>query len=65
MGINDTLPMPLEPDSAAQTITNLYNDRILHGGPAHVVRGSLDEMSQAELLRLLGKAGKSGRKNPI
>lgn len=60
-GVVEVLPMPLQPEAAAQTIANLYNDRILNGAPARVVHGSLDEMSQGDLLALLGKAKKSGR----
>jgi len=61
IGVNDVLGMPLEPEEAATHIIRHYEDRILHGGPARVVRGGLDEMSQADLLRELGKAKKSGR----
>jgi DNA-binding NarL/FixJ family response regulator len=52
---------PEEPDEAAKTIRALYDERILHNGPARLVRGSLDELSAPELLKLLGAGKKSGR----
>jgi response regulator RpfG family c-di-GMP phosphodiesterase len=60
-GVLDVLPMPLDAEAGGKRIVELYRDRVFHGGPARPVRGSLDEMSQAELLRVLGKAHKSGR----
>lgn len=50
-----------DPDAAAKTIRELYEDRIQHNGPARVVRGSFDEVPPVELLKLLGAGRKSGR----
>jgi DNA-binding NarL/FixJ family response regulator len=52
---------PADPDGAAKVIRTLYEDRILHNGPAREVRGSLDEMPTPELLKALGSGKKSGR----
>ena len=59
-GASAVLP-PAQPDEAAKTIRALYDDRIQHNGPARVVRGSLDELPAAQLLKLLGTGKKSGR----
>jgi len=59
-GATAVLP-PTQPDEAAKTIRSLYDDRIQHNGPARVVRGSLDELPAAQLLKLLGAGKKSGR----
>ncbi len=39
----------------------LYDDRILHNGPARVVQGSYDELPLVELLKTLASGKKSGR----
>jgi HD-GYP domain-containing protein (c-di-GMP phosphodiesterase class II) len=52
---------PADPEGAAKVIRTLYEDRILHNGPAREVRGSLDEMPTPELLKALGSGKKSGR----
>ena len=59
-GATSVLP-PTALNEASLTIRSLYNDRIMHNGPARVVRGSLDEMPLPELLRSLGAGRKSGR----
>lgn len=48
-------------DAAAQRVKALYEDRILHNGPARVVQGSYDELPQLELLKTLAAGKKSGR----
>lgn len=60
-GVSGFIALPLAPEEAAQMIRAAYVDRIEHGGLAHVVRGSFDELSAAELARLLGEGRKSGR----
>ncbi|XXF75703.1 HD domain-containing phosphohydrolase [Myxococcaceae bacterium GXIMD 01537] len=50
-----------DPDAAAKSIRELYEDRIRHNGPARPVRGSYDELPPVELLRLLGGGRKSGK----
>lgn len=49
------------PDDAAVVIRGAYADRVEHGAPGHVVRGSFDELAPAELVRILGSGRKSGR----
>ncbi|MFE8597296.1 HD domain-containing phosphohydrolase [Archangium violaceum] len=61
MGGASAVMAPAEPDEAAKTIRALYDDRIQHNGPARMVRGSLDELPAAQLLKLLGTGKKSGR----
>jgi HD-GYP domain-containing protein (c-di-GMP phosphodiesterase class II)/DNA-binding response OmpR family regulator len=61
MGGATAVVSPADPDEAARVIRALYDDRILHNGPARVVCGSLDEVPTPELLKVLGKAKKSGR----
>ncbi|HEX8433563.1 HD domain-containing phosphohydrolase [Archangium sp.] len=61
MGGATAVVAPAEPDEAAKTVRALYDDRILHNGPARLVRGSLDEIPAPELLKLLGSGKKSGR----
>ncbi len=61
MGGATAVVAPTAVDEAVRTLRTLYDDRIQHNGPARVVRGSLDEMSAAELLRCLGAGKKSGR----
>lgn len=48
-------------DAAAKRVKELYDDRILHNGPARVVQGSYDELPQLELLKTLAAGKKSGR----
>jgi hypothetical protein len=52
---------PSDTDKAAGLVKQLYEDRILHNGPARVVRGSYDELPLAELLKTLASGRKSGR----
>jgi len=52
---------PADTDKAAELVKQLYQDRILHNGPARVVRGSYDELPLAELLKTLASGRKSGR----
>jgi response regulator RpfG family c-di-GMP phosphodiesterase len=61
VGITAFLPMPINPDDAAGVIKGVYQDRIENGGPGHTVRGSFDELTAAELAKLLGKGRKTGR----
>lgn len=61
VGVTAFIPAPLDPDSAAEKIQALYVDRIENGGPGHNVRGSFDEISAADIARLLGHGKKSGR----
>ncbi len=61
VGVTAFIATPLNPDDAAVNIQGLYNDRIENGGPGHNVRGSFDEISAAEMARLLGRGKKSGR----
>jgi hypothetical protein len=42
-------------------VRELYDDRILHNGPARMVQGSYDELPQLELLKTLSSGKKSGR----
>lgn len=60
-GITGFVPNHGNPDDAAVVIRGAYADRVEHGGPGHVVRGSFDELAAAELVRILGSARKSGR----
>ena len=48
-------------EDTARSIRALYDDRIMHNGPARTVRGSLDELPMSELLWTLGAGKKSGR----
>ncbi len=48
-------------DAAAARVKELYEDRILHNGPARAVRGSYDELPLLELLKTLASGHKSGR----
>jgi CheY-like chemotaxis protein len=52
---------PSDTDKASQKVRELYDDRILHNGPARVVQGSYDELPQLELLKTLSSGKKSGR----
>ncbi len=61
MGGATAVVLPAEPEESAKTVRALYDDRILHNGPARLVRGSLDEIPAPELLKLLGSGKKSGR----
>ncbi|ATB26916.1 HD domain-containing phosphohydrolase [Melittangium boletus] len=61
MGGATAVVAPTAMDESARTLRTLYDDRILHNGPARVVRGSLDEMPAPELLKTLGAQKKSGR----
>lgn len=60
-GVTSFVPVPLEPEAAATMIRGLYTDRIENGGPGHVVRGSYDELSPLDLVRILAHGRKSGR----
>ncbi|MFL5318931.1 MAG: HD domain-containing phosphohydrolase [Myxococcaceae bacterium] len=60
-GASALVPMPLDPDKAADTVHQLFIARINHGAPAHPVRGSFDELSMLEILRVLASGRKSGR----
>ncbi|MDQ3263692.1 MAG: DUF4388 domain-containing protein [Myxococcota bacterium] len=60
-GISAVIPMPLDPDAAAKTLQQLFQERIDLGAPGRVVRGSYDELPQAELFRLIVQGKKSGR----
>jgi HD-GYP domain-containing protein (c-di-GMP phosphodiesterase class II)/DNA-binding NarL/FixJ family response regulator len=52
---------PSDTDKASQRVRELYDDRILHNGPARMVQGSYDELPQLELLKTLSSGKKSGR----
>ncbi len=60
-GVTGFIPNNGNPDDAAVVIRGAFADRIDHGGPGHVVRGSFDELSPTELARILGSGRKSGR----
>jgi HD-GYP domain-containing protein (c-di-GMP phosphodiesterase class II)/DNA-binding NarL/FixJ family response regulator len=60
-GITSFIPNNGNPDDAAVVIRGAYADRVEHGGPGHVVRGSFDELTPTELIRILGSGRKSGR----
>jgi response regulator RpfG family c-di-GMP phosphodiesterase len=60
-GITSFIPNHGNPDDAAVVIRGAYADRVEHGGPGHVVRGSFDELAPAELIRILGSGRKSGK----
>ncbi|ADO73016.1 HD domain-containing phosphohydrolase [Stigmatella aurantiaca] len=52
---------PADTDEAAKLVRQFQEDRILHNGPARVVRGSYDELPLLELLKTLASGRKSGR----
>ncbi|SEM83603.1 HD domain-containing protein [Stigmatella aurantiaca] len=52
---------PADTDAASKTVRQFQEDRILHNGPARVVRGSYDELPLLELLKTLASGRKSGR----
>jgi HD-GYP domain-containing protein (c-di-GMP phosphodiesterase class II) len=52
---------PADTDEAAKIVRQFQEDRILHNGPARVVRGSYDELPLMELLKTLASGRKSGR----
>lgn len=54
---------PEELEETGRAIREQYDSRVLHNGPARVVKGSLDEIPWLELLKLLGSRRKSGRLN--
>ena len=60
-GVSSFIPLPLQPEEAAETIRTAYLDRIEHGGLGHVVRGSFDELAAVELAKSMGATRKSGR----
>lgn len=60
-GVTNFLPVPLEPEQAAQIIRSLYVDHVEHGAPGRPVKGSFDELASVELARMLGRGKKSGR----
>lgn len=60
-GVNTIIPLPLDAESAAQTIMDLNEERIVHGGPARVVFGSFDELAVNEVLAVLARDRKSGK----
>jgi HD-GYP domain-containing protein (c-di-GMP phosphodiesterase class II)/DNA-binding response OmpR family regulator len=61
MGGATAVLSPSAPVEAAKTIRTLFDERIQNNGPARTVRGSLDELPLADLLKLLGAGRKSGR----
>jgi hypothetical protein len=42
-------------------VSELFQDRVTHGGPAHAVWGTFEELGTREVLRVLGDGRKSGR----
>lgn len=60
-GVTGFVPNNGNPDDAAVVIRGAYADRVEHGGPGHIVRGSFDELAPAELVRILGSGRKSGK----
>ncbi|SEU38749.1 HD domain-containing phosphohydrolase [Stigmatella erecta] len=52
---------PADTDAAAKLVRQFQEDRILHNGPARLVRGSYDELPLLELLKTLASGRKSGR----
>jgi CheY-like chemotaxis protein len=62
-GVSAFLPSSANPDETGAQIRGLLVDRVEHGGPGHLVKGSFDEMGPVELLRTLGRTRKWGRLN--
>ncbi len=60
-GVSQFLKLPLDPESAAQAIMDLNEDRIAHGGPARSVQGTFDELPMHEVLGVLARNRKTGR----
>lgn len=60
-GVSTIIPLPLDPDGAPQTIMDLNEARIMHGGPARVVQGTFDELGVADVLATLARDRKSGK----
>lgn len=60
-GVNTIIPLPLEVESATQTIMDLNEEWIVHGGPARLVHGSFDELGLQDVLTVLARERKSGR----
>ncbi len=60
-GVTGFVASNTNPDDAATVIRGAYVDRVEHGGPGHLVRGSFDELAPQELAKILGAGRKSGR----
>jgi CheY-like chemotaxis protein len=54
-------PISTDPATLAEQIESLYQYRRAHGGPGKLVRGSFDELSVDQVLKLLSSGRKSGR----
>jgi HD-GYP domain-containing protein (c-di-GMP phosphodiesterase class II) len=62
-GLSAFVSSSANPDETGAQIRGLLFDRVEHGGPGHLVKGSFDEMRPVDLLRTLGRARKWGRLN--
>jgi hypothetical protein len=57
-----TVVVPAQSASeVAFRVSELFQDRVTHGGPAHAVWGTFEELGTREVLRVLGDGRKSGR----
>jgi CheY-like chemotaxis protein len=57
-----TVVVPAQSASeVAFRVAELFVDRVTHGGPAHAVWGTFEELDTREVLRVLGDGRKSGR----
>jgi len=57
-----TVVVPAQSASeVAFRVSELFVDRVTHGGPAHAVWGTFEELDTREVLRVLGDGRKSGR----
>ncbi len=60
--VGATVVVPTEsPSEVAFRVSELFQDRVTHGGPAHTVWGTFEELGTREVLRVLGEGRKSGR----
>lgn len=61
MGATEVLSASIDIDKMADLIRQHYQHRVDHGAPGRLIRGSFDEIPQAELLKALGEGRKNGR----
>jgi response regulator RpfG family c-di-GMP phosphodiesterase/DNA-binding NarL/FixJ family response regulator len=60
-GITGFIATPVDPELAASRLHGAFVDAFENGGPTHLVRGSFDEFSAADLLQLFSDGKFSGR----